>query len=216
MTFPLNSINWGDLRNQEPLDRWWGYGRGTPIDRFYIESFLEKHQECIKGHCIEIMDDSYVRKFGRKKVERTDILDIDQKNEKATIIGDLTNPSSLTTKTFDCLILTQTLSAIFDAGAALKTSYYSLRQGGCLLITAPALCRYSPYPEDHWRFTRESMSNMIIRETDCEDWNVSVHGNLIASIASLTGMAVEELSTEELEHHDDHYPIVVTAKLIKK
>lgn len=215
LNIPLNSIDWGDLRGREPISRWWGLGRGQPIDRFYIENFLRQNTADIKGHCLEVFNDNYIQDFGNDMVKSIDILDIDKENRRATIFGDLTNPNTLPKNTFDCFILTQTLSHIYDARAALKNSYASIKHGGVMLISVPALCRYSPQPEDYWRFTGDSLSKMILNETDSRDYQVTLHGNLVASIGFLIGLCSQELTTKELEHYDEHYPITVTARLVK-
>ena len=38
-----DGVDWGDLRRTDPVSRDWGYDRGTPIDRRYIEEFLAAH-----------------------------------------------------------------------------------------------------------------------------------------------------------------------------
>lgn len=212
---PLNSVNWGDLRTQEPLCRWWGLQRGQPIDRFYIERFLKQHATDIKGHCLEIFNDNYIQKFSNHLTKSIDVLDIDEGNSNATIFGDLAKAKTLPKNTFDCFILTQTLSHIYDAQAALKNSYTSLKRDGVLLISVPALCRYSPQPKDFWRFTSDSLSEMIQTETDCQNWKVSTQGNLVTSIGFLMGLCSQELEAEEFEHYDEHYPITVTARLVR-
>ena len=39
----------GTLRRTTPLSTVWGADRGTPLDRFYIEGFLEEHLSDIRG-----------------------------------------------------------------------------------------------------------------------------------------------------------------------
>jgi hypothetical protein len=49
--------DWGDLRRLQPVSREFGYDRGLPIDRYYIERFLEAHRWDIYGRTLEIGDD---------------------------------------------------------------------------------------------------------------------------------------------------------------
>lgn len=212
----LGTLNWGDLRHMEPVSERWGFDRGKPIDRYYIEAFLRKNEIHIQGNCIEVMNDNYIRMFGGEKVSAVEVLDIDPGNEKATITGDLTRAETLPLETFDCFILTQTLPVIYDIRAALINSYTALKPGGVLLITAPTLCRYSPHPEDLWRFTDVSIRKLIKETMECEDLNVSLYGNLVTSIGFLLGIASEELSKEELNHFDKRFPIIVAASLRKR
>ena len=46
--------NWYNLRSIEPISRVFGFGRGTPIDRIYIEHFLNNNRHLIRGVICEI------------------------------------------------------------------------------------------------------------------------------------------------------------------
>src|SRR5439155_7463170 len=54
----------GTLRRLTPLSDAWGFDRGTPIDRYYIERFLKRHQADIRGRVLEIRDSTYTQRFG--------------------------------------------------------------------------------------------------------------------------------------------------------
>ena len=43
------ALDWGDLKRADPVSRNWGYDRGTPIDRHYIEEFLASCSSDIAG-----------------------------------------------------------------------------------------------------------------------------------------------------------------------
>jgi hypothetical protein len=45
---------------------------------------------------------------------------------------------------------------------------------------------------------------------------VSAYGNVLAAIAFLTGMAAEELSSEELDHLDEEYPVIVAVRAVRR
>ena len=49
---------------RHPLSRDFGYDRGFPIDRHYIERFLSAQASDVRGHVLEIADDIYTRRFG--------------------------------------------------------------------------------------------------------------------------------------------------------
>ena len=67
---------------------------GGPVDRYYIESFLEHHWYDVHGQVLEILNSDYADKFGLA-VERVDILDIDPTNRQATVIADLAAADSI-------------------------------------------------------------------------------------------------------------------------
>jgi hypothetical protein len=73
-TPPVGKVDFGDLRRLTPFRRGYGYDRGRPIDRYYIETFLEKKRSFIQGRVLEIGDDSYTRTFGGDQVTRSDVL----------------------------------------------------------------------------------------------------------------------------------------------
>src|SRR5437773_2644889 len=64
----------GTVRRTAPLSSIWGHDRGRPIDRFYIERFLDEHRRDIRGRVLEIRDNAYTRCFGRDVVH-SDVLD---------------------------------------------------------------------------------------------------------------------------------------------
>ena len=84
-------VRFGSLRRLEPVSRKFGWDRGgLPVDRFYIERFLQQHASDIAGRVLEVRDDAYTRKFGGANVTRADVLHPTPDNEKATIVADLT------------------------------------------------------------------------------------------------------------------------------
>jgi SAM-dependent methyltransferase len=212
---PLGSLQWGDLRRLEPVSDKWGFDRGLPVDRFYIEAFLDRHRDEIAGRCLEVMNGNYTRRFGGERVTRADVVDINPRNPNATIVGDLLDPATLEPAAYDCIVLTQTLNVIYDCGGVLRRCHAALRPGGTLLVTAPACCRYSPHPEDFWRFTDRSLERLLEDNAPRAEVAIEMCGNLVASIAFLTGLASGELTPAELAVRDDRFPIVVTAHVRK-
>src|ERR1700733_5752426 len=113
--------SWSILRRVRPYRRDFGVARGDPIDRFYIAKFLATHQESIRGRVAEIESDQYTRRFGGDRVQRADILDLNDQNEQRTMAIDLTKTADVPESEFDCIICTQTLLVIEDYGAAIRS-----------------------------------------------------------------------------------------------
>jgi SAM-dependent methyltransferase len=128
----------------EPLSDHYGWDRGTPLDRHYIETFLAEHSDVIRGSVLEVQDDAYTRAFGADRVTMSTVVDIDDANQRATLIADLSQPASLPADAYDCIILTQTLHLIPRPERCVENCYRGLRPGGTLLATAPSLSRVSP------------------------------------------------------------------------
>src|SRR5262249_49645488 len=102
-------VAFGDLRRVTPIARRFGYERGQPIDRHYIEAFLEKNASAIHGHVLEVGDGLYTRRFGGSRVAKSDVLHVTAGNPAATIVGDLSRAEHIPSDWFDCIICTQTL-----------------------------------------------------------------------------------------------------------
>src|SRR5580765_7364625 len=122
-------IEWGTLRRVTPVSRNWGFERGLPVDRYYIEQFVATHAEDIRGRVLEIEDALYTRQFGRAGVEAVDILHVVDGNPRATIVGDLASAPHIPSAAFDCLIVTQALQFIYDIRAGLATLSRILKPG---------------------------------------------------------------------------------------
>lgn len=206
----------GTLRRTTPLSDSFGYDRGTPVDRYYIEKFLKEHRQDICGHVLEVKDSGYTDQYGTA-VEQRDVLDIDSSNPKASIVADLAAADSIPSDSFDCFILSQTLLLIYDVRAAIAHAHRILRPGGVLLATVPAASRICiSLQADYWRFTVASCSALFGEVFGSDHITVTSHGNVLSAIAFLTGMAYQELSARELDAHDDYIPLIITIRAVKK
>ena len=213
----LEPMRWGDLRRAEPKAR--GFARrGIPVDRFYIEAFLRGHAADIRGTTLEVASDAYVRRFGGRSVERSEVVSI-QPAPGVTIVGDLTDPRTLPPKTFDCVVLTQTLQFIYDVHAALRTLFAALKPRGVLLMTVPGISQISDYDDkltgDYWRFTLRSVERLLRDHFGDGAIDVRSYGNVLAAVAFLHNIARQELKPAELKVNDPQYPLIVAARAVK-
>lgn len=198
------------LRRTRPLSDFWGFDRGTPLDRHYVEAFLAEHRGDIRGQVLEVQDSGYTDRYG-SGVEGRAVLDIDPANPRATIVADLSKIAGLPASAFDCFILTQTLHLIYDLPAAVRSCHHLLRPGGVLLVTGPAVSRVRS--GDFWRFTPASLSRLL--EESFEQVTVRAYGNVLAATAFLSGLAKEEVPRRLLDKHDEHFPVIVAARAVK-
>jgi SAM-dependent methyltransferase len=198
------------LRRTRPVSDVWGFDRGTPVDRHYIDSFLDTHRRDIRGRVLEVKDSAYTERYGREVVDRQ-VLDIDATNPSATIVADLSDATQLPTAAFDCFILTQTLHLIYDLQGAVRSCGQLLRPGGVLLVTGPAVSRVRK--DDCWRFTPHSLGRLL--EGTFARVSVSSYGNVLAAKAFLDGMAQEEVPRRLLDKRDERYPVIVAARAVK-
>ena len=206
----------GTLRRVTPLSQQWGYDRGTPVDRYYIERFLERHRNDIRGRVLEVKDSASTERWGIG-VTQADVLDIDPANPRATVVADLGVEGALEAEAFDCCLIVQTLLYVPDPAVAVRTLWRALRPGGVLLLTVPGITRVDPIlsATDYWRFTPAVCRRLLGDAFGPEHVDVEGHGNVLAAIAFLAGMGYEELSRREREVTDPAYPLIVTARAVK-
>ena len=212
----LRRVRFGSLRRLEPVSRGWGSERGTPVDRIYIDRFFAEHADSIRGRVLEVRDPRYASAHGTG-VDHVEIVDIDPRNELATIVADLADPESLPEAAFDCAIVPQTLVYVRDLAGAVANLWQSLAPGGTLLITTPAIARIDPdaSSEDRWHLTPAGLAEVVRVACPTGDATVTGHGNPLVAIAFLHGLAQEDLSPAELEFEHPLFPIVVTAAVRK-
>lgn len=199
----------------EPVSTQFGLDRGRPVDRFYIERFLEQNKQLIRGRVLEVQERTYVDWFGMG-VEQADVLHAGPGNAEATIVGDLTTGEGIPQDAYDCIILTQTLPFIYDVAAAVRGTRAALKPGGTILATVPGISQISREDMrdwgDWWRFTSASAKRLFEEAYGAEHVETEVHGNLVAACALLYGLAQEELTREELERRQEDYELIVTVK----
>ncbi len=205
------------LARGRPVSYRWGYDRGTPIDRYYIERFLGERRADITGRVLEVKSDDYARQFG-EGVTDVDVLDVDSGNPQASVVTDLASADAIADGSYDCFVLTQTLQYIFDVGAALRHAARILRPGGVLLATVPSVTRVTTEIaelRDYWRFTEDSCAELIRTAFGDPEPLVQAYGNVLACTAFLAGLAAEELPRSRLDLHDPAFPLVVAVRAVK-
>ena len=216
---PVGKVSFGDLRRLTPISSNWGYDRGHPIDRYYIETFLAAHSDDIRGRVLEIGDNSYTSEFGGERVIESDVLNFQEGVPGTTIVGDLESAPQIPSNTFDCIILTQTLQLIYHVSAAVKTAHRVLKPGGVLLATFPGISQtYDDLWADkwYWNFTSVSAQRLFGEVFSVDNVSVRAFGNVLAATAFLQGLATEELTEEKLEYRDPGYEVTVTVRAEKR
>lgn len=208
----------GELRRTTPFSTW-GSSRGGPIDRVYIEQFMQEHAADIQGRALEIAGDEYIRRYGTA-VRQTDILDVFPENPRATIVADLANAPDIPDDSFDCVLVTQVLSWIYDIRAPLRTAHRILAPNGVLLATTPGICRIAPVEAEMfgqwWQLT--AMSAKRVAEEVFGEGNVDVqtYGNVLAAASWLFGLGQWDLTAEELAVNDPAFEVVVAIRAVKQ
>jgi hypothetical protein len=212
-TSPIVFLDQGVRR---PVSASFGFDRGTPIDRWYIEKFLSRHVRSIRGRCIEVGEVKYLNLPGAHAdtkvvlaVKRTAA----KSNGGKVLVADLTQLASLPEAAFDCFVCTQTLNFIFDVRAAIAGAHRLLDKGGCFLGTVAGISQVSRRDMekwgDYWRFTNLSLQRLLAEQFG-DGATVQSFGNVRAAQLLLDGIAVEDLpDCSILDDTDDCYPVTL-------
>jgi SAM-dependent methyltransferase len=212
----VGDVRFGDLARTAPIDPCFGFGRGTPIDRFYIESFLDRNRSDIAGRVLEVADATYSRRFGANQVTRQDILHIRPGTPNATIVGDISKSDVLPRESFDCIVFTQTLQFVYELRPAVAQLHAALRPGGVLLATMPGISQIDRAENWggtwYWTFSSASVLGLFTEVFEAEAVDVESHGNVFAAMCLLHGLAVEELAPSMVSVEDSDYPVIITLR----
>ena len=213
----VGQVGLGDFRRLTPFSNEFGYDRGGPIDRYYIENFLRARAPDIRGRVLEIGDNAYTRQFGGDRVSISDVLHIDD-NPQATFVGDLSDAPHLPDNAFDCLILTQTLHLIYDFKGALRTCHRILKPGGVLLLTTPGITpidRGEWNTTWYWSFTDKAMRRLMAELFAGSACDITAHGNVHVAAAYLYGMGLPEINPGKLDYYDPQFQVITTVRAVK-
>ncbi|HEV7297981.1 MAG TPA: methyltransferase domain-containing protein [Tepidisphaeraceae bacterium] len=206
-------------RSTQPVSRLFGTDRGTPIDRYYIEGFLQANQQSIRGRVMEVGDPTYTRQFGGDRVTQSDVLHAVPGNRKATFVGNLETGAGIPAGAFDCIVLTQVLPFLYDVRGAVRSAYAALAPGGTVLATMAGISQISRYDMDRWgdfwRFTSLSARRLFEEAFRPGDLAVETFGNVLIANAFLQGMALHEVTRQELDFRDADYEVIVTVRATK-
>jgi SAM-dependent methyltransferase len=212
------------MRRLRPVSDQWGYDRGTPVDRWYIDDFLGRFARAsgyaagdVRGRVMEVGGDDYARALatydGPDAVTAIEVLHVSSENPKATVVGDLTTGDGVPTEAFDCIICTQTLHVLYDVHAAVRTIHAALRPGGTALVTVPGITRSCipdrDYWGDYWRLTSQGAARLFGDVFGPEHVRTEPYGNLLTALGFLQGMAAEEFADWELRLRDPDYEVIV-------
>lgn len=201
-----------------PVNPEWGFSRGVPIDRFYIENFLSKNSQMIRGNILSVGDDYYAQRYSHGALKRSDVLHISD-SRNATIVADLADAPQIASNTFDCFLLIQTLQFIYDVQSAIETTHRILKPGGTVLATFSGI---SPLKDDewndswYWNFTAISALKMFQEYFETNEIEVGSHGNVKAATAFLHGLSVKDCGVRDLSLLDSSFPVIITVKATKR
>lgn len=211
LTRGLPRPRWGNFRRLRPFSEHFGFDRGTPIDRYYLHGFLDRHRALITGRVLEIQVSSYTARYGRA-VEVAHTIDISRAaNPDLTYEIDLALAEGVVPDAaYDCFLLPNTLCFLRDLDACLRQALRVVKPGGAILASAPGLVPLVPDMPDYWRLSGDGWREVASRVWPGCQVEVIQHGNALVASAAMMGLAHEELTAAELDAQDPRYPVQVT------
>ena len=204
---------WGNLRRVTPFSASYGFDRGTPLDRYYLDAFLRANQALITGRVLEVQMDAYTKRFGRH-VQQSHSIDVNPAFG-ATYTCDLADAPQIPSDYYNCFLLPNTLQHIESLRPALRTMLRVTKPGGTLLASAAGFLPLITDGGDYWRLSAQGWRRLLAEEWPGCEIAVESHGNCLAAIAAMHGLAQEELSPRELDVEDPRYPVLVTIRCRK-
>jgi len=201
---------WGNMRRVVPFSKAFGFDRGTPVDRYYLDQFLDANRALITGRVLEVQVSSYTRRFGQGVVE-SHTVDINPRFQ-ATYTCDLAQAPQIPDDYYDCVLAPNTFQHLLDLHAALKTILRVLKPGGTVLASAAALLPLIPEGGDYWRLTPEGWRYVLEGEWPQCEISIQSYGSCLSAAAAMYGLALEELKSSELDAHDPRYPVLITIR----
>jgi hypothetical protein len=197
---------WGNLRRLAPFSANYGFDRGTPVDRYYLDGFLDRHRDLITGRVLEIQTDGHARRYGRD-LEGVDTVDIIGEF-RPTYQCDLASSGLVVPS--DRFLLPNTLQHLRDVEGALHHALRVIKPGGVILASAAGFVPLTGDAPDYWRLSARGWTEVLERVWKGCEVRVESHGNCLAAVAALLGLALEELRPDELDVHDPRYPVLTT------
>ncbi|MDX2272472.1 MAG: methyltransferase domain-containing protein [Cyanobacteriota bacterium] len=204
LTPALGTIDWGDFRQTVPLCHVTGFTRGTPVDRYYLQKFVEATRTQVKGDVLEIggvPKDRESYQFQQTHTYR--ILNIEP-GVGVDLVGDAHEADLLPQGSLDSVIIFNVLEHCHSPWLVVHNIYNWLRVGGKCFCMVPTAQRIHARPGDYWRPLPEGLAFLF---RDFTHHTLYVYGNPLTVVASFHGIASEELSQDELNEFHPDYPV---------
>ncbi|MGP0030212.1 MAG: class I SAM-dependent methyltransferase [Acidimicrobiales bacterium] len=202
-------------RRLTPLSDNYGWERGEPVDRRYIDDFLRRHAADIRGRVLEVQSARYATLYGADD-RLVDVLDIDPSNAEATIFADLQCLSGVDDRAYDCVIVTQVLQYLQDVRAAAREIHRVLAPGGVALVTVPTTARCDPLDLDRWRFMPAGLCDLFAEYFGEDEVVVTARGNVLTGLAFWVGMAAQEVPPRAFAYDDPEFPVLLGLRAVRR
>lgn len=191
---------------------YFGLDRGTPIDRYYINEFIESQKSLIQGRVFEIGDSFFTDKYG-EEVIYSKVLSFDKKDNEIRSDFDLNLINMNLYNQADCFICVQTLNFVYNIKNAVNEIHNFLSPGGTALVTVANMSPISLYDldrwGDYWRMTSLGIKTLFVETFGEANVELQIFGNYSATLMFLAGYSLEEVDLETLAIRDKDFEMII-------
>jgi len=203
LTVPIGAIDFGDFKRPIPFCPHFGHLRGTPVDRYYLDKFIETIHNDVKGVTLEIAGNKADRE--RYKLNNvTSFLTMNLEGMESDIVGDAHDPKAVDEASLDSVILFNVLEHCWKPWVVVDNIYNWLRPRGQVFCMVPNAQRVHREPQDCWRIFPDALDSLFERFPQRK---LYVYGNPLTTLAAYYGIAHQELTREELDYYHENYPV---------
>ena len=204
LTPAAHQLDWGTMRRRFAICEWFGFSRGAPVDRYYLDRFVAEIRERVVGEVLEIGGRSANRElYGFPNVTRYQTLDM-RPGPGVDIVGDAHDPAIHPPDSVDSIVAFNVLEHCEQPWKVVENMRLWLRRGGWAFCMVPNAQRIHAMPRDYWRALPEAVQWMF---RDFSTREIRQYGNPTTVIAAYLGIAAEELSRDELDEIHLDYPV---------
>jgi hypothetical protein len=158
---------------------------------------------------LEVQTASYTERFGHD-VSRADTFDIEPSFQPTYRCDFAHCEDVIPTAAYDCLLLPNTLQHFRELDLALAQVRRVVRPGGAILASAGGLLPLTGDVADYWRMSPDGWREKLGTAWRGAAIEIAGDGNSLAAVAAQLGLAVEELTSAELDVQDPRYPVLTT------
>ena len=199
------TVRFGDFGRLWPFSQRFGFDRGAPVDRYYLQQFVRSIRPVVRGRCLEIGGSRWSNWFYRFDVDEFRSLELEQSRIADDLVGDAADRGVLDPASWDSILAFHVLEHCPNPFAVVSNMRAWLRPNGHACIAVPCAQRVHSYPGDYWRFMPDGLRVLF---SDFSEVNVSTYGNPLTVVSNYMGLSHTELAAEDMNAAHPDYPVL--------
>ena len=199
------TVRFGDFGRLWPFSHRFGFDRGAPVDRYYLQQFVRSIRPVVRGRCLEIGGSLKNNWLYRFDVDEFRTLELEQSRVADDLVGDAADRGVLDPESWDSILAFHVLEHCPNPFAVASNMCAWLRPNGHACIVVPCAQRVHNYPGDYWRFMPDGL-RVLFR--DFSEVNVSTYGNPLTVVSNYLALSHTELLAEDMDAVHPDYPVL--------